>query len=224
MDLREHGKRIVLTRKKVNADGSVTLTSKYKKKKRKKVVVASGVGTRNPTVGDVITSQLQPLKPAMVRQLNRRGFNTGSMDFKEVIALYYNEFVSQDNNPASPYVPISSYEFRNHFAFRIHTRDHYNGDFKDFRVGGEFDHVGGIVDNIVSIFRLAKLKKRAAVLEGIPPKDVMTDEEITQANAAEKVEKDLTEKALNSKALKIGTFKNVLIIALVGLLIWQFLK
>lgn len=225
MDLSGQNKRTILSKRKVNADGSVTTIQRVKRPKTRKVVIASGVGTRNPTMGDVITSELQPLRKSMTQQLQRRGFNTQRMNFREIIATYYNEFVSNKNNPQSQFVPISAYEFRNHFAFRLSTRDSYNGSkIAELHNRARFDSVGGVVDNIVSIFRYAKLKKRAAVLEGIPPSDIMTDEEIIQANTAEKVERDLEAKLMNEKSLKIGTVKNFVIIALVLILIWYVAK
>lgn len=221
MDLTGHKGRVIQNRRKVNADGSITVTSRVKPKTKKKVVIARGKGEK--TVGAVIASQLLPFRNVMELQLNKRGFNTSRMDFKNVIPLYYNEFVSNKENTESPFVPINSYEFCNHVAYRIKPNDNINGDLKDFRNMAQFSNFNGVVDNIVSIFKYAKLKKRAAQIEGVSPKEVMTTEEIVQANAAEKIERDLENKALNGKALRVGQFKNVLIIGLIIFILYKYL-
>lgn len=214
------GKRFLIHQK-VNRDGSITTTKKLKPKQRHKVVVARGTGEH--TVGAVITSQLLPFKNVMQSQLTKRGFNTARMSFKDMIPLYYNEFVSNKNVSDSPYVPINTFEFTNNPAFKIHPSDNLNGDVRDYRNLGYFDNLNGIVDNIISIFRTAKMKKRYATIEGMNPKQVMTDEELAQANAAEAIEKKLENKALNGKAVSIGTFKNVLIIGLVIFILYKYL-
>lgn len=221
MDITQGTGKRYLVHRKINRDGSETVTRKLKPNTRKKVIVARGTGEH--TVGAVITSQLLPFKDVMQYQLTKRGFNTSRMKFKDMIPLYYNEFVSNKNNTESPFVPINSYEFSNNPAFKISPSDSLNGDLKDFRNIGYFDNLNGIVDNIVSIFRTAKMKKRYAQLEGMNPKTVMTDEELVQAKAAEGIEKKLENKALNGKALRIGTFKNILIFALVVFILYKYL-
>jgi hypothetical protein len=222
MDLTESTRRVFLTRKKINSDGSVTVTTKPKLKKKKKIVIAQGTGEH--TIGAVITSQLSPFKSSMKRQLNRRGFNTAFMNDRNLIALYYNEFVSNKYNNTSPLIPINAYEFCNNPAFKIKPSDNLNGDLSDHRNRDYFLQVGGVVDNVVNLFKFAKLKKRNAVLNGINPKEVLTDEELVQANAATKVEKDLENKLMNNKTFTYGNFKNVLIVCLVVALLYYFLK
>jgi hypothetical protein len=210
-----------LVRQKINSDGSVTVTKKLKPAFRRKVKIASGTGTYEPSMADIICSQLQPFKSVMVYQLNKHGFNTSRLAFKDIIALYYNEFVSNKDNPFSQYEPISNYEFRNHVAWKLKPHSNVNGDLKDFHIAGTFDSFNGVVDNIVSIFKTAKLKKRYAAMQGIPAAEALTSDELVQAKAAEKIEKELTAKEKDNKPFKVGQLKTIIIIGIVFFILYK---
>ena len=221
MDLTgEKGKRI-LTKKTVNVDGSVTVTTKPKRQVKKRVVIARGTGEH--TIGAVITSQLLPFRSVMIKQLNRRGFNTRTLDFKTLIPLYYNEFVSNNENKSSKFIPINAYEFRINPAFRIHPSDNFNGELSSIHAD-YFGQVSDITDTIINLFRISKLKKRSALLSGINPKQVLTDEELVQAKAAEIVEKKLEDKMLNNTPVRYAELKKIFYIGLSIWLLWYLLK
>jgi hypothetical protein len=137
--------------------------------------------------------------------------------------LYYNEFVSSKDNPNSQLEPVSNYEIRNHIAFRLKPHSNVNGDLTDFHNIGTFDSLNGIVDNIVQIFKTAKLKKRYALLNDVTPSEALTSDEMVQAKAAEKIEKDLESKALENKVVKWKSIKNIIIIGLIIFLLYKYL-
>lgn len=234
MDNTELQKIKYLTRRKRNADGSVTLQIKTLKPNRTKTVVTKSLKNvplrrgftqnGNKTIGAVFASELFPFRKVMVLGLKKRGYNTDKLNFKTVIGMYHNEFCSNLYDKSNPYVPINVFEFCNNPAFKLKQNDSFNGNMDDIRNIELFDRVSGIVDRIVDIMRTAKLKKDVAVSSGVNPKTVLTDEEMLQAKAAEKVEKDLEAKALGTKPVNADMLKNILIIGLVMYLIIQLMK
>jgi hypothetical protein len=203
-----------------NRDGTIT----YRKVPDKpvKVVIARGKGEH--TIGAVIVSRLLPFRKAMKMELQRRGFNTSGMNFRNVIALYYNEVISQKYDKSSPYVPIDAKDFVNSFVFKVSPKDDYNADLSDIHNVTDINRVDSVIDNIIDVFRASKLKKQFAHLQGTDPKQVLTSEELLQANAAEKVQRVLENKEMNVKPVSTGQIKNILFISLIGLLLYTLLK
>ena len=74
------------------------------------------------TFGGSVTSELLPFRSTMNYQLSKRGYNTRNLSFKELIPLYFNEFVSNKENKNSSYQPINCYEFRNNTSFKIQMK------------------------------------------------------------------------------------------------------
>lgn len=221
MDLTDKIERKVLTHRRVNPDGSVTVTSKLKRQKRKKIIVAKGKGEH--TIGAVITSQLLPFNKIMRHQLNRNGYDTRKVNLKSLIPLYYNEFVSNKENKNNHFVPINSFEFRNNSLFKIHPSSNLNGEISSIH-NNDWVDVNTVVNNIIGVFKVAKLKKRQAILNGMNPKEVLSTEELVQANAAEKIEKNLENKMLNEATVKTGQLKKYLLWGVGIFLIWYLLK
>ena len=149
----------------------------------------------NHTIGQEITAQLLPLKSSMRSQLAKRGFNVSHLETRSLIPLYYNEFISNKYNKESPFVPLNTYEFVNHMAFKVRPSDNLEGDVLDFKNLEQFNHLSSVVDNIVETFKLSAAKKRFAKLNGVNPRNVLTVEELDQANAVERVKKELKEKS-----------------------------
>jgi hypothetical protein len=216
-----------LHRRRVGVDGVVTIQYKIKPKRIRKVVVARGSNniTGGHSVGAVITSQLIPFRKSMLRQLAQRGFNTSHMDWNNIVALYYNEFVSNQYNKKSPFVPINSYEFCNNLAFKISSKDRLEGDLRDFRNAEGLGQVGNIVDNIINTYKFAKAKRLRAIQDGIKPEQVLSDIELRQALAADRVEKELTAKMRDNYSVKQGSIKKVLLWGIgIYLFYYLFLK
>jgi hypothetical protein len=175
------------------------------------------------SIGTKLLAPLIPFKSVMVRQLNRRGFNTSQLDLKRLTALYYNEIVSNKENKENHFVPISYYEFCNNVAFKIRPSDNLNGDISDFKNLENFDHVNSVTNNIIASFKKAKAKKLKAHYDGLSPRSALTDDEFIQAKALERIENSLEEKALNIKPVSLGDFKNLFLLFLgVWLLIYIF--
>ena len=181
--------------------------------------MVKALSVKNSTVGDEMVSQLLPFRGVMKRQLKRRGYNTTYLPFKDIVSLYFNEFASNQYNSESSFLPVNTFEFRKNPLFRINPSDNLNGDISHHNMNF-FNQVGGVVDSIVNVFRTAKMKKRYALLQGMPVTEIMTDEEITQANAATKVEKSLEAKMNNNKGVTVGFLKKILIIGLVVYLLY----
>jgi hypothetical protein len=215
--------KLFIARRKRNPDGSITVQAKkFTPEKQKKRIIARGKGEH--TIGAVMTSQLVPFRKAMETGLKKRGYNTSNLNFKTVIGLYYNEFASNLYNKSNHFAPVNIFEFTSNPAFRVHPHDNINGELDDIHNTIQFDQVNGIIDNIIDLFRYAKLKKRLAISQGINPKEVLTDEEILQAKAADSVERKLEAKSLGNQSVTNQQLKNILLIGLVMLLIWKIFE
>ena len=173
------------------------------------------------SIGTVLISPLLPFKKSMITQLQRRGFNTDRMDFKSIVPLYYNEFVSNKENKRSQLVPINSYEFRNNVAFRLRPSDSFEVDHNNRK---NFTDIEDVVKNIIGQFKIAKMKKKKAISDSFEPSSYLADEELIQANHAEAVETELEYKALNTKKLTWGDLKGLLITAFVVWLIFYIFE
>ena len=175
-------------------------------------------------MGAVITSKLTPFAPAMRKELARRGFSTGGLDFKNLMALYYNEIVSDKNISSNGLKPINAYEFTNNFVFRVTPSDNLNGDLTDIHNQLAFENVNTVTSDIINSFRIAMAKKRAAVSQGLNPSHVLTDTELLQARAGERVQNSLEQEVTDNKPVTFGQLRGLIIWILVIVLIFQFVK
>jgi hypothetical protein len=164
------------------------------------------------SIGTILISPLLPFKATMIKQLQQRGFNTDRMNFKSIVALYYNEFVSNKENKKSFFVPINAYEFRNNVAFKLKPSDSFQLDERN-RI--YFTDLEDVTKNIIGQFKIAKAKKKKALSDSFEPSSVLSDEEILQANHADLVEQRLEYKALNLKKFTWGDLKGLLLVALI---------
>lgn len=187
---------------------------------KEKCVVTNKNAHSEKSVGYEMTAQLLPFKATMKGQLKRRGYNVDFMPFKLLVPLYYNEFVSNKNNVSNNFIPINCFEFAENPAFKIHNSDNINGDVLSHRNVQYFNHVASITDEIINIFRRAKLKKQLLGLGNFDAQDSLTGDEVTQANAAIKVEKNLENKLIGNTPITIKNIKQLLIIGLIIYLIW----
>ncbi len=171
------------------------------------------------SVGSELTSELLPFKGCMLRQLQKRGYNIKNMPFKTVVPLYFNEFVTSDDT----FQPIDIRQFENNPIFKFSKHDNLNGDVMSYKNRDYFLQVSGIVDNIIEKFKTSLIKKRIARSERVNHFDVMSSDEVEQANTAAKVERDLKNKFENSQPLTIKAFKTIVITALIfWLLLYLF--
>ena len=213
-------KKPLLVHRRRLRDGTViTVTKGVPPKKRKRVVIASGLRGKK-TIGNVMIAQLQPFKKSMARQLSRRGIYADHLQLKRIIPLYYNNFVCSEH---SQYTPINMAEFVNHIAYRVSPSDNLNGDVTDFRNMAEFTKLDDVIENIIDVFRTAKNKKRA-VLMSSNSYDLLTDDEQEQARTCQKVEKHLEAVAEGSQSVTKGSLKNIIMIGIVLFLLYQFMK
>ena len=162
------------------------------------------------TFGGSVTSELLPFRSTMNYQLSKRGYNTRNLSFKELIPLYFNEFVSNKENKNSSYQPINCYEFRNNTSFKIRPSDSFNGDINTFRNKNHFSQVNDVVDGIIRHFKTSQLKKRYAFENGLNPKHIMSDEELIQAQATDRITSHLENQILFDRPLKQGEIVNIL--------------
>jgi hypothetical protein len=173
----------------------------------------------NKSYGSEIISELLPLKNSMKYQLSRRGIRTKNVPFRDVVSLYYNEFVSNQYDKTNSYDPVNTHEFRNHAAFNIKLNDFPNGDLKSFRNYEYFSKIYTVTDGIVKKFKAAHDKKQLAFSSNYdtdsPVIDMTKDEKI-QADAIDKVQKNIEAEAYLSKPI---TRKQVQSLVFIGALI-----
>ena len=216
-----------LHRKRTSVDGVTTIEYKIKPKHKRKIILAKGSNhlEGSHSVGTVVISQLIPFRKSMIYELNKKGFNTSKLSFRDLVALYYNEFVSNQHNKSSPFVPINSYEFVNNLAFKVHPKDNLIGDITDFRNAEGLGQVGNITDNIINTYKFSRSKYKRALQDGYEPKQVLTDVELRQAKAVERVERELNDKMKDNFSVKQGTVKKLVIwVVVLYLFYYLFLK
>jgi hypothetical protein len=143
--------------------------------------------------GQELISELLPLRNVMTYQLNKRGYNTKNIPFRDIVSLYYNEFTSNKENKSNYFEPINCYEFRNHAAFSIKPSDSINGNLKTFRNENYFSELSTVVDNIVKQFQNSYVKKQLANKDNFDSVEtvILNNDEKLQATAVEKVNKKI---------------------------------
>jgi len=177
-----------------------------------------------PSYGDQVTSELLPFNNVMAFQLKRRGFNTNHLSRTELIALYYNEFVSNKDNNASVYKPINSYDFRNNASFKLKPSDSFNGDLESYVNQTHFAEVSSVVDRIVNHFRTSQLKKRYAFEQGLNLREALTNDELIQARATDKIASQLEANSLMGEPVNKGQLINLLFWGFIVLALWYILE
>lgn len=176
------------------------------------------------SVGSELTAQLSPFKNTMRKQLKRRGYNIDFMPFKLLVPLYYNELVSNKNNSSNNFVPINCFEFAENPAFKIKNSDNINGDVLSHRNVQYFNHVASVTDEIINVFRKAKVKKQLLGIGNFDTDQQLTADEMMQAKAAIKVEKDLENELLGTKPITLKNLKTIFVIGAVIYLLWYMSK
>jgi hypothetical protein len=174
--------------------------------------------------GSLVTSELLPFSKVMRYQLLKRGYNTRHMKFNDLVPLYYNEFVSNQNNKSSSYQPVNCYDFRNNASFKIHPSDNFNGDIQSFRNRLHFAEVNKVIDGIVQTFKVSKKKKDYALQSGFSTKNLLTVDERIQANALEQVTQKLTTNNMMNTPVTKKQLKNIIILALVIYFLYVLFK
>lgn len=164
------------------------------------------------TIGDDLIGRLRPFRAAMIRGLQQRGVNTFGMKFKTVVATYYNEFSGKKLNVS---------DFINNIAFKIKRSDDVTGDLLNARVQTSFNEINDVVSAVINIFKVSKSKYEAALTYGYEPDKILTDEEFTQAKAANRIEHSLLIKFRGDHYMKYSEFrKNMLWIFGFALVLW----
>jgi hypothetical protein len=177
-----------------------------------------------PSYGSQMTLELLPFNNVMSFQLKRRGFNTKNLSRTELIALYYNEFVSNKDNNASPYKVINSYDFRNNASFKLRPSDSFNGNLESYVNRTHFAEVSGVVDRIVKHFKTSQLKKRYAFEQGLNLREALTNDELVQARATDKISNSLESQILLGEPVNQGQLINILFWGFLILALWYILE
>jgi hypothetical protein len=164
------------------------------------------------SIGSELTSELLPFKNVMLRQLKRRGFNVSNVPFKNIIPLYFNEFLSNQNIKSNYYQPINCFEFSENPIFKFSVSDNLNGNVLDYRNRDYFLQIGNVVDSIINNFKISKIKKQSC-----NHLEELTSDELIQANEAEKIERELQKKLFNQSPITKKDIKNII---LFGLIVW----
>jgi hypothetical protein len=191
-----------------NTDKIATSKSMVVNRRQKSSQYQTSYISPEKPIGSIITSQLLPFANTMRLQLRRRGYNTDSLSLKDVIPLYYNEFVVEDKLQ-----PVSHFEFINNPAFKVRPSDNLNGELTDVHKDF-FGDISDVVYNIIQKFKLSRDKKRSASLNGMDYMEVLTIDEVVQAKATEKVTKDLQQKLLGNVGITVNDMKGIMLIAI----------
>ncbi len=201
-----------------------TGVKEYIARPKTKVQKPKQMGKLPKSIGSMSLARLLPFKPYMILGLRKKGFDTSKLDFKNLVALYYNEIGSQKNNRSSPYVPVNINEFTNSFLFKISPRDNINGSLDDTSNRVELGNIDALVDSIIELFRTAKEKKEYAISQGVNPKTVLSDAELLQAKGAVRIQKSLENKVFYNKEIRLGQVKDFIILGLVLFLFWKLFE
>ena len=178
-------------------------------KTKKKVVVARGNGSR--TIGDVLIARLRPFRFAIITGLKKHGINTAGVNFKTLVILYHNEFAIN----ATGVKPVPITQFTNSAAFKLKTADKPTADTGDARNMASFMDIVDIVNHVINVFKVAKVKYEVAVNRGDNPKQVLTDEEYTQAKACFLVQDTLMKRMKGDNYVTTGKLRKWVIWAVV---------
>jgi hypothetical protein len=189
-------------------------------KKSVKVVKGGLSALPEKSIGSLIISDLLPFKQIMKKQLKRRGFYVDGMDFKTLVSLYYNEFASNQYNKQNNLIPINQFDFINNVAFKIKPSDKINGNINHRNINN-FESINDVVNGIIGIFKRSKEKM---ISSGSNFDTELTDEEIQQAKAANKIEKNLENKIIDNQSIKIKDVKSILFIGLVLYVLYTIFK
>ena len=169
-------------------------------------------------VGKIIISPLLPFKRTMELQLKRRGYNTSNLSFKNIIPLYYNEFVT-----GSKLKEINRFEFSDNPVFRVKPSDNLNGQLSSVHVD-YFQNVRDIVFNIIDKFKTSHDKKNYFEQQGVNYAEALTDDEIVQAKATDKILRELQLKEFGSNVVTVDNMKTILLIVIGIFLLNLFLE
>lgn len=147
------------------------------------------------SAGCLILDKIYPFRFAMITALQRRGIYVQGMQFKTLVATFYNEFSGKKTDLVS---------FINNPAFKIGLEDELTVDLSSVRNQTSMIEVSLIVDSIVNIFKTAKQKYQVALDYGYEPDKILSDEDLIFAKAARIVENDLLRKFKADHFLKAG--------------------
>jgi hypothetical protein len=178
------------------------------------VKLKGNTSLRNISVGAEMLEMLLPFKNLMKKQLSQKGYNVKFIPFRNIVSLYYNEFIA--GVPNSPYQPVNYFEFENNPLFKFSASDNVNGEVTSFKNGSYFLQIKEVVSNIIETLKNAKKKKDYLVSSGSSNFETAMDHaELQQAAAVEQVQNDLTKKDQGNKPLTIKAFSDVIIIFVV---------
>lgn len=213
-------KRANVTIKKT--DSSIVIKPKSKKEQRKLKRKATVKRVIGKVAGATILLPLQPFKPAIKKDLDSKGYATKGMSFPYLIEAFFNENISKKKDKTSSFEPLERGYIADSYLMQLPS-EHFNEN--DSLAA---DALKIIVQETVKFFKGRKDKKAAAKAEGNDPKRVMSESDLRLANEAEKVQKDLEDKAAAEKAVSTGSMKNIikygLIVAVIGFAVYYFSK
>jgi len=200
----------------VKQDGNITSIKKVAPKKKKKGIFKKAA---ERVAGVTLLLPLQPFKPAMKKNLEGKGISTKGMSFPAILEKFFNENISKKANKSSSFEEIESGYISNNYLMR--TPESRLNESDNLAA----DAIVIIVKETIKFFKGNKDKKAAAKNAGENPKNVLTGEELDAAEAAEKVTKDLENKAAGeTPATKKNIITYVVIAAVLGLVVWFIAK
>jgi len=169
---------------------------------KRKVNIAAGK-VRNRTLGFYLLNRVRPFRFAMVLGLQRRGISTKNLPFRTIVGLYFNNFCANSFG----IMPIDIVQWNNNIAFKITEKSDTGSELQEARNMTAFTQIAEVCDYIVELFREAKEKYLIAKMQGYEPKEVLTDEQFTQAKACMRVEKRLNNAERSDNYIKLSSVK-----------------
>jgi len=217
-NLTRRRRRRILKRKGKKGVFKVEKRKARRKTRRKKIIRA--------TVGTALLAPLLPFKRPMKKALGKKGVDTEEMSFRDIVGKFFNEFVSQKNNPKSSYEPINETDFRNDANFVIPASEvDLSGEGSD-NLALTTATISTIVSGVINLFKKAKERRQGAKDAGLSKseaKEVMTETDLQFGADAAKVEKKLEEKAKEGKPVDKAQMKKyitycVILAVIIGVL------
>jgi len=162
-------------------------------------------GGRVKTVGQGLLSKVRPFRFAMLLSLQRKGIAVRKLPFKAIVALFFNNFCT--NNFGVGAINVS--EFSNNIAFKV-TKSEENEIYGNGRLSSSVNQVSEVAAYVIAQFQNSAEKYQTALDYGYDPVLTLTDDEILQAKALKRDYNRLRKEETEDHYLKVSEVKPLL--------------
>ena len=173
------------------------------------------------SVGRVLLEKVRPFRFAMLLLLQRKGIATRRLPFKVIVALFFNNFCTNEFGIAA--IDISG--FANNIAFRIKDIKEAEPYNSNGRIHSEINQIKEVAEYIIERFRQAAEKVQAAKEYGYDTRLTISDEDILMSKAFKRVYRILNNEVKSDNFVKVsdlkGAIKFVVIIGIIYYILRQ---